>query len=63
MDFLRGVREFADAIAEDRPCRLDADLAVHVTEVTEMLQHPERFPYPAVVASTVARMRAMDWAE
>ncbi|MDP4006136.1 Gfo/Idh/MocA family protein [Methylobacterium sp. NEAU K] len=63
MDFLRGVREFAEAIAADRPCRLGADLAVHVTEVTEMLQHPERFPRPAAVASGVVPMRAMDWAE
>lgn len=63
MDFMRGVREFADAVRADRPCRLGADLAVHVTEVTEMLQHPERFARPAVVASGVEPMRPMDWAE
>lgn len=62
MDFMRGVREFADAIAQGRPSRMDADLAVHVTEVTEMLQHPERFPRPAPVSSGVSAMRPMDWA-
>lgn len=62
MDFMRGVREFADAIAGGRPSRMDADLAVHVTEVTEMLQHPERFPRPAPVTSQVGAMRPMDWA-
>jgi predicted dehydrogenase len=62
MDFMRGVREFADAIAADRPSRMDADLAVHVTEVTEMLQHPERFPRPAPVTSSVRPMQPMDWA-
>ncbi len=62
MDFMRGVREFADAIAADRPSRMDADLAVHVTEVTEMLQHPERFPRPAPVSSSVRPMQPMDWA-
>jgi predicted dehydrogenase len=63
MDFLRGVREFAEAIGADRPSRMSAELAVHVTEVTEMLQHPERFARPAVVASHVAPMLPMDWAE
>ncbi|MDQ0445728.1 Gfo/Idh/MocA family protein [Methylobacterium aerolatum] len=63
MDFMRGVREFADAIREGRPGRMDADLAVHITEVTEMLQHPDRFPVPAPVTSTVAAMRPMDWAQ
>lgn len=62
MDFMRGVRELADAIREDRPCRLDADFAVHVTEVTEILQYPERFEQPALVQSRFNPIRPMDWA-
>ena len=62
MDFLRGVAEFADAIREGRPSRLGPDLAIHVTEVTERLQHPDRFPSPAPVASTVAPIAPMPWA-
>lgn len=62
MDFMRGVRELADAIVEDRPSRLDADFAVHVTEVTEMLQYPERFARPAVVRSRFTAIAPMDWA-
>ncbi|MBE7197111.1 MAG: gfo/Idh/MocA family oxidoreductase, partial [Parafilimonas terrae] len=62
MDFMRGVRDFDDAIVAGRPARMGADLAVHVTEVTEMLQHPDRFPRPAPVTSSVAAMRPMDWA-
>lgn len=62
MDFMRGIRDFADAIASGAPGRMDADLAVHITEVTEMLQHPERFPRPAPVSSAPGAMRPMDWA-
>lgn len=62
MDFLRGVREVADAIAEGRPSRMSPDLAVHVTEVTEMLQHPERFDRPAAVASSCPPIGPMPWA-
>ena len=62
MDFLRGVAELAAAINEDRPCRLSAELGVHVTEVTEVLQHPERFQRPHAVASDFAPIEPMDWA-
>ena len=62
MDFMRGVAELALAVRENRPCRLDEDFAVHITEVTEMLQHPERFPQPAAVASSFEPIAPMDWA-
>lgn len=62
MDFMRGVAELAEAVREGRPCRLDADLAVHMTEVAEMLQYPERFDRPATVASSFAPIAPMDWA-
>jgi len=63
MDFMRGVRELADAIRDDRPCRLDADFAVHITEVTEKLQYPERFASPAPVLSGFAPIDPMEWAK
>lgn len=62
MDFMRGIRELADARCERRASRVAADLSVHVTEVTEILQHPERFGRPAEVHSTFNRMLPMDWA-
>lgn len=62
MDFLRGVAELAASIRENRPSRLDADLAVHVTEVTEMLQYPERFAARQEVRSRFAPIQPMDWA-
>lgn len=62
MDFMRGVVELAEAIRADRPSRLDPDFAVHVTEVTEMLQHPDRFDLPAPVRSSFTPIDPMDWA-
>lgn len=62
MDFMRGPAELAEAIRTGRKCRLDEDFAVHVTEVTEMLQHPDRFDRPAVVESSFAPIEPMDWA-
>jgi predicted dehydrogenase len=63
MDFARGVAELAEAIGANRPARLDADFAVHIAEVTEMLQHPERFAHPALVVSRFAPIAPMDWAK
>jgi predicted dehydrogenase len=62
MDFARGVADLAEAIRADRPARLDADFAVHIAEVTEMLQHPERFPRSAPVESSFAPIKPADWA-
>ncbi|MDG3577928.1 Gfo/Idh/MocA family oxidoreductase [Rhizobium sp. YJ-22] len=62
MDFMRGVAELASAIYEDRPCKLDAALAMHITEVTEMLQHPDRFAQPSPVASSCKPIEPEAWA-
>ena len=62
MDFCRGVAELAASIRENRRSRLDEDFAVHVTEVTEVLQYPERFARPYDVQSTFAPIEPMDWA-
>jgi len=61
MDFLRGVAELANSMRENRPCRLGADFAVHIAEVTEKLQYPERFLHPAPVASCFKRFAPMEW--
>lgn len=42
VDFCRGPAELASAIRERRRCRLSAELGVHVVEIIEALQHPER---------------------
>lgn len=63
MDFARGVAELASAIRADRSSRLDADFAVHIAEVTEILQHPDRNERPAVVQSSFTPFAPMDWAQ
>lgn len=62
MDFMRGVAELATAIREGRPSRLDADFAVHITEVTEILQYPERFAPRPRLRSSFGAIEPMDWA-
>ena len=62
MDFMRGVADLADALRTGRNPKLDANLAIHVTEVTEMLQHPERFEHGGKVQSEVPSIEPEAWA-
>jgi predicted dehydrogenase len=62
MDYARGIAEMAAAIDEARPCRLSADLALHIAEVTLALQHPERFDRPHEVASSFDPIAPQPWA-
>jgi predicted dehydrogenase len=43
VDFCRGPAELAAAINERRESRLSAELGVHIVELIEALQYPERF--------------------
>lgn len=43
VDFCRGPSEMASAIRQRRPSRLSPELAVHLVEIVEALQYPERF--------------------
>ena len=63
MDFARGVAELANAIQEKRPCRLSADLALHITELTLALQHPEVFTMPHNIESSFEPFPPMSWAQ
>lgn len=56
VDFLRGPAEMAAAIREKRPCRLSADFGVHIVELVEALQHPERFGGCKPMTTTFAPM-------
>jgi predicted dehydrogenase len=62
-DFARGVAELANAIQENRSCRLSADLALHITELTLVLQHPEFFTMPYNVESSFETFPPMSWAQ
>jgi len=43
VDFCRGPAELAAAVAEGRDCRLSPELGVHIVELIEVLQYPQRF--------------------
>lgn len=43
VDFLLGVEELIGSIQEKRACRLSADLGVHLVEIIETLQYPEKY--------------------
>jgi predicted dehydrogenase len=61
MDFSRGIAELAAAIRDRRPCRLSAELAVHITELTEALQHPAH-RQPTRIQTSFAPIEPLEWA-
>ncbi len=60
-DFSNGLAELASAIRENRPCRLSAELALHIVELTEALQHPERFGGSRTISSTFDPILRLEW--
>ena len=59
VDFCRGPAEMADAIRENRPCRLSSELGWQVTELIERLQYPERFRDRQAPVSTFAPIQPL----
>ncbi len=61
MDFLRGVAEMSDALAQKRPCRLSARYCLHVNELVLAIQEakPGR---PHELETTFDPMEPMPWA-
>ena len=54
VDFCRGPAELASAVRENRICRLSPELGLHIVELIEGLQYPERFAGRRVIGSTFA---------
>ena len=61
MDFCRGITDLGHAIAEGRSPRLSADHALHITELTLAIQHPEKMGTPRVLESTFDPIDPMPW--
>jgi predicted dehydrogenase len=61
VDFLRGPSEIAEALRQNRPCRLSANLGLHIVELVEALQHPERFGGRREIESTFEPIQPLEW--
>lgn len=61
VDFCRGPAEMASAINERRACRLSTELALHVTELIEALQYPERFGGRKMIESRFEPIDPLPW--
>jgi len=61
VDFCRGPAELAAAVRENRPCRLSAELGIHLVQLVETLQYPERFCSRRQINSTFAPIQPLPW--
>jgi predicted dehydrogenase len=59
VDFFRGPQDMLDAIRNNQPHRLSAELGLHIVEIIEALQYPERFNHHRVIESSFPPMAPM----
>lgn len=59
VDFFRGPQDMLNCLRMNEPHRLSAELGVHIIEVTEALQYPERFSYQRVIESGFPPIRPL----
>ena len=57
----RAPAEQVEAIRDKRPCRLSAELGVHIVELIETLQYPDRFPRPCTLTTTFEPIAPLSW--
>ena len=62
MDFARGPAEMAAALREGRPCRLSADLSLHVTDVALAIHHARRDGAVRRITTRFPPIEPMPWA-
>jgi predicted dehydrogenase len=63
VDFNRGPSELAEAIRQKRSCRLSSRLGLHVVELVESLQYPERFGARRTIMSRFEPIAPLSWTE
>jgi len=61
VDFNRGPAELAEAVRQRRPCRLSGELGLHIVELLEALQYPERFGGRRRIDSTFHPIQPLSW--
>ncbi|CUH51133.1 Gfo/Idh/MocA family protein [Shimia marina] len=62
MNFALGPAEMLDALAEERPCRLSADFALHLNEVTLAIQNAEADGCAQDMSTRCDPLPPMPWA-
>jgi len=62
MNFALGPAEMLAALAENRPCRLSNDFALHLNEVTLAIQNAGEATGAQAMTTTCTPMDPMDWA-
>ena len=63
LDFMIGIADMAQAIREGSTPRLGGEFALHITEVSLAIQHPEIYGTDYEVKSSAPRVAPMTWAE
>ena len=63
MDFARGVVEMAEAIAQQRPCRLSARFSLHINEIVLAINNALETGTPHKLTSTFEPIQPMPWAK
>ncbi len=63
MNFMLGVSEMAEAIVQNRPSRMSADLALHLTEVTLAIQNAGETTGAQTMRSRCDPIQPMPWAQ
>jgi hypothetical protein len=61
VDFNRGPAELAEAILQKRPCRLSGKMGLHIVDLVEALQYPERFGGKRTIHSTFDPIHPLPW--
>jgi len=63
MDFCRGVAEMAEAIAENRPSRMAADVSLHNNELAIAIQNSLSTGAPYQLTTTFEPLVPTEWAK
>lgn len=61
VDFCSGPAEMLKAIMGNRACMLSADLALHINELIEVLQHPDRYNGSKILETTFEPLMPLEW--
>ncbi len=61
IDYARGIAEFASALREGRPCRLDGSMALHILEIEDHMYSPRPATAFPLTTTLLHRSAPMPW--